>query len=486
MSSGSVLLFGKDIYVLELAADVNLMGAFGTALAIWGPVTNPFSGYCLEKNILGKIFPWEKWGRRAPWYLTHLIGAATCSCLMWLPPSFDPTLLSFWFLAMGSGLCWTLAVVFASFQSARVEIYPLKEERSEVEAYSKIMAGAGSGLGTAPQLIIAAVATRLVMTLSSVFLLALGLVSLISVPVFCEARVPHDPGKISSFFAEFWSLSKNGTMRHLLAYRFIEGLYTTVVLTSSLYYLTFIDGLWGSTRSTYVVVLGVVLAAVTIIMIPCWTQFYRVKRPGVNVNTVSSISLGSSLLAPLVLLLLRLTPLPTPVPFIFYCTVLQIFITGQTFWRFVVLAWVIDEDAHAVDGRRREALFAGAVAFADSIGRACASGLVLNGMALAGMHLESCQTVCDDDDNDCLEECQQANAEGQPGSVKTYIDILFFLVVPVCQVVATLLVYTFPIYGERVERIYAKQKVLYSGNNNLHENGSVVHGEDGTPQDGPK
>ena len=35
-SSGSVLLFGKDIYVLELAADVNLMGAFGTALAIWG------------------------------------------------------------------------------------------------------------------------------------------------------------------------------------------------------------------------------------------------------------------------------------------------------------------------------------------------------------------------------------------------------------------------------------------------------------------
>ena len=101
-----------------------------------------------------------------------------------------------------------------------------------------------------------------------------------------EARVPHDPGKISSFFAEFWSLSKNGTMRHLLAYRFIEGLYTTVVLTSSLYYLTFIDGLWGSTRSTYVVVLGVVLAAVTTIMIPCWTQFYRVKRPGVNVNTV--------------------------------------------------------------------------------------------------------------------------------------------------------------------------------------------------------
>uniref|UniRef100_A0A7S1F8M1 Uncharacterized protein n=1 Tax=Noctiluca scintillans TaxID=2966 RepID=A0A7S1F8M1_NOCSC len=241
--------------------------------------------------------------------------------------------------------------------------------------------------------------------------------------------------------------------------------------------------MWGL---SYVVVLGVVLAAVTIILIPCWTQFYRVRRPGVNVNTVSAISLGASLLAPLVLLLLRSTPVPGPVPFIFYCAVLQIFITGQTFWRFVVLAWVIDEDAHAVDGRRREALFAGAVAFADSIGRAGAAGLVLNGMALSGMNLESCQTVCNDDDNDCLEECQQANAEGQPASVKTYIDFLFFVLVPICQVVATVLVYTFPIYGERVERIYAKQEVLYSGNNNLRENGSAVHGEDGTSQDGPK
>ena len=244
MSSGSVLLFGKDICVLELAADVNLMGAFGTILAVWGPFANPLSGYCMERNILRYLFPWERWGRRAPWYLTHLIGAAICASLLWLPPSIDPKPLSVWFLLLGSVLCWTLAVIFASFQSARVEIYPLKEERGEVEAYTKIMAGIGSGLGTLPQLIIAAFATRLVMSASSAFLFLVGMVSLFSVPVFCEARVPHDPDQIGSFFREFWSLTSNSTMRHLLAYRFTEGLYTTVILTSSLNYLTFVDGLW--------------------------------------------------------------------------------------------------------------------------------------------------------------------------------------------------------------------------------------------------
>ena len=40
------------------------------------------TGYCLEKGFLSRWFPWETWGRRAPWYLTHCIGCAICTSLL--------------------------------------------------------------------------------------------------------------------------------------------------------------------------------------------------------------------------------------------------------------------------------------------------------------------------------------------------------------------------------------------------------------------
>ena len=41
-------------------------------------------GYCLEKGLLGRWFPWATWGRRAPWFLTHCAACAVTTAA--LPP----------------------------------------------------------------------------------------------------------------------------------------------------------------------------------------------------------------------------------------------------------------------------------------------------------------------------------------------------------------------------------------------------------------
>ena len=144
LACGSVFVLAKDIYVLELAADIDIMAAAGVVVAIWGPASYVLAGYCLEKGLLSRWFPWETWGRRAPWYLTHCVACAFCTSLLYFPPTWDPTLLCVWYLIWGCLCAWFLAVQFTCFESARAEIYPTKEERSETESLCKITSGLGA------------------------------------------------------------------------------------------------------------------------------------------------------------------------------------------------------------------------------------------------------------------------------------------------------------------------------------------------------
>merc|ERR1719373_1039699 len=99
--------------------------------------------------------------------------------------------------------------------------------------------------------------------------------------------------------------------------------------------------------------------------------------------------------------------------------------TGQTFWRTVAMGWLVDEDCHREHGRRREAVFVGGVSLVSSIGRALAVGLVINGLAWAGLDMTNCSQPCSDLAFDavssteaeteaaCIEECDLHNIANQ-------------------------------------------------------------------------
>jgi len=461
MACGTVLLFAKDLYIIEMGADVQMMGVIGVVLSIWGPCCYPVAGYVLERNLLGAWFPWDAWGRRAPWFLTHSLVLAVATAAVYMPPILDSTFLCLWFLACGVVLCWVLAVLFTCFEAARTEMYPTKEERSEVEAVVRITSAVGVALGIMPQLFVAAAgATFAIRTTVSLLYIGMALLSLVSLRIFRLARQEHDSAKVDSFASEVLSVAKIPACRHVMVYGLVEAVFMTVILQGAVYYLTLVDGLSGTRRSIFLAAAVVVVALALLIALPLWTQFFRVRRPNVNTNLVCGTAclLGVPL-GPLSLLLGR--ALPPGCGFLLYVFVLQVAMVGQSFWKCLALGWVVDEDCHASHGRRREAVFVGVLSFVGAIGRAMAVGLVINGLGAVGLQFEFCDQVCDGLRVPCKELCERRNIEGQPEAVKVYIQVLYYGVMPVCQALVAILAIAFPIRGERLDAIYRNQAQIF-------------------------
>lgn len=463
LACASVFVLAKDIYVLELAADIQVMAVVGVVVAIWGPTSYVLAGYCLEKGFLSKWFPWETWGRRAPWYLTHCIACAICTALLYFPPSWDPVVLCIWYLIWGCCCAWLLAVQFTCFESARAEIYPTKEERSETESLCKITSGIGNALGLVPQLVVAANMTRLSLSLAGGSFLLVGLISLISIPVLRQARQAFNPNAVTGCFIwEYLEVIRQPAFALLCMYRFFDGAVNTLLVNGALYYYTFVSGLSGSDRSLYITVTGACQGLITVSLLPVWTIFFRKKRP-VNINKVCASACTVGLVAPFVLYLLH-GLLPDPWDFLVYFVLVGASFTGQTYWRSIVLCWIVDEDCQAKAGRRREAIFVGCISLISSTGRAAASGILLTALSAAGLEVSNCAAECTDTDRDvvnCREECEVQNFESQDPAVKTCIQFFYFAVIPSCQLIAVFLTWIFPIHSHRLELIYKNQEELY-------------------------
>jgi len=383
-----------------------------------------------------------------------------CTGAVYVPPSLESTFLCVWFLFWGMLLCWILAVLFTCFEAARAEMYPTKEERSEVESVVKITSGIGTSLGVLPQLIIAAGATQQARTMASVFFFVVALVSLFSLRVFRLARQAYDSDKVDSFASQFLGLVKIPACRHFMLYRFVEAMLTTVGLQGALYYLTLVDMMTGSERSFILVAAGAVAGFAALLALPCWTWFFRVRRPSINSNVVAGIVciLGVPL-GPLSLYIGSF--LPAGAGLLLFCFVMQATVTGNTFWRCFALGWLCDEDCHSCEGRRREAVFVGMMSFVSSIGRAVAVGLVINGLAAVGLDFANCEEECIGGADACMKLCEKQNLEGQPAAVKTYIQALYHGLMPLCQFIVAVLAMTFPIHGERLDAIYRNQARMF-------------------------
>lgn len=465
MLCGTVMQFGKDIYILTLGANVGLMGVAGTVLAVWVPCCGPLVGYVLDKNLLVGLFPWERWGRRAPWFMTHIVGAAFCTAAVFVPPSFDSQFLCVWFLIVGFANTWFITVLFNCIEAARLEIYPTKEERSECEALVKVLVGVGTGMGILTQLVILDVGTNVAVNAAGGVILVLALTSLVAVPVLRSARQVYDRSSVGSPWAELRGVFSIAAFWHFVAYRFSEGLLNSLFISNMLYYLTFVERQVDRKRSATIVGAGFVISVLNAALLLPWTQFFRVRRRGVNVNVVCASVMFAGVLAPVVLAVLKALT-PSPVSLVGFVCVVQCTITGQTFWRAAALGWLVDEDCQAKVGRRRESLLYGCSSFFNSIGRALGIGLILIPLAVAGLSVEHCETVCDAETDKaareaCVGACDRRNIDEQPQSVRDYVNAVYYGLTPFLQFITAMLVYTFPIYGARLDAIYLGQVGIY-------------------------
>ena len=111
------------------------------------------------------------------------------------------------------------------------------------------------------------------------------------------------------------------------------------MVNGALYYYTFVSGLNGSERSLYITITGVAQGVVTVSLLPFWTIFFR-KRRAVNINKVCAGACCVGLLAPLALYSFH-GLLPDPWDFLVYFVLVGGSFTGQTYWRAIVLCWIL-------------------------------------------------------------------------------------------------------------------------------------------------
>eukprot|EP00927_Polykrikos_kofoidii_P056330 TRINITY_DN50478_c0_g1_i1.p1 TRINITY_DN50478_c0_g1~~TRINITY_DN50478_c0_g1_i1.p1 ORF type:complete len:616 (+),score=61.46 TRINITY_DN50478_c0_g1_i1:159-1850(+) len=484
MAAGTVLSTAKDIYILKLGASVAGMSAVSTILAVWGPVASPLVGYMLDKDLLVRWFPWEKWGRRAPWYFTHLVLTAILTGVVFLPPSFNSLGLCIWFFFIGVLGIWVLTVDWNCLESARAEIFPTKEQRSQSEASVKIFVGVGMGIGVCTQLFILDQGTVLSMHVSSIVIFIVSLISLVSVPLLRLARVKYDSSCVRFPWAETLSVLRIPAMRHFFFYRFMEGLVNNLLYANMLYHLTFVERLWGHHRSSAIFVGGLIVGITSSIMLPVWTQFFRFRRR-VNTNVVCASATALGLLASPILAFLQTVTSP-PTGFFVYIGWVNLSLTMQSFWRVCVFGWLVDEDSLTEDNRRRESIFHGSGSFFSAIGAAVSVGIMFIPLALLGLQVKNCGVHCQGDSEAvdmtaCLEACDRQNVSEQPDGVAFFIQAINYVIMPFFELVLAICMFTFPIYGERLERLCAAMAAVAAAVASEKEASTALTGTEDTP-----
>ena len=131
-----ILWFSKDVYVLKLGADTARVGAVAIAWSFLCPGLYPIAGRLMDREP--PLIDWPGWGRRAPWFLVHLVLLAVACGLVFLPPH-SAAVLEVWLGTMLFISAWCLAVVLNAIEATHAEIYPFKEERALVQALFKFV-----------------------------------------------------------------------------------------------------------------------------------------------------------------------------------------------------------------------------------------------------------------------------------------------------------------------------------------------------------
>lgn len=466
-----ILFFAKDMYILKFGADAVRCGAVATAWALFSPLVYLSAGRLMDAHLW--LSQWPGWGRRAPWFATHVPPLSATIGLIFMPglwsvPEPGSPMLDVWFaICLVTGI-WYVAVLLNTLDSARVEIYPFKGERVQVEALSKFVGVFAVATAISPQLLLWALFTFPVRAAVSGIWATCLLLSLAALPTLQDAQQPC-AARGANELSEFVKIFRSPPMMHASLLRFWHSACDTTANTFSIYYLTFVGGLTSRERAFWMALCGFMFVAMELgILVPFWNWLWsgtsgnKSTFRGHSMQKVCLLLyLQAAVVPPLLMLLLPRLGVPSPWEWVACVMADRLFLSPQSFFRTISFSWAVDDDCHRGQGSRREALHAGLVRLFEEEGRTIAMGLTL-GLGWMGLQVRNCDLECQiHDQADCMTSCELQDIAQQPATVANYIMTVRLCAIPVFALLAAFHIWRYPIHGRRLEALQVTQSVQF-------------------------
>lgn len=483
----------KDIYLEKFGLDATSFSLLVTIGSFWHPFQDIIMGRLQDKEVLSRFFPVERWGRRAPWLLTHCIIAALGASVMYLPPAGNGAYA--WYLVVWILTTWGVAGSLIAFEAARQNVYPYKEERIKVEGLCKYSCMAGGGAGGLVFIVLSKDASLAVRLAFVLYIIPLGLTSLEAVPLFREVHYnkevhsAEDTSGILQILWEalphglrIWLRKRNGdtgeeveekpnnrALQHLLAMKFWHGCYGVCISSMLLYYVTYVLRMssWG--RVQVIVGAGFAAGLTEALMNLVWMHLFTKHDSLRDVTGRSDRTLLYSVLslrlvnAALTFFLIAFLE-PSVFLMFVWCIVTRIGLCSFSFFRVSAQCWLVDEDcmsgACAEDASRRnmrEGQIFGALSMSQVMAAAIFSSLTFLGLGLAGFETKNCESICVTEglgDTDCVDSCFRGVIDGQPQSLRLYVRFVMGIFAPLCELLIAYHAFKFPIKNARLRKLY--------------------------------
>lgn len=486
----------KDVYLEKFGADATAIGCLFSVISFWSPLTEFLVGHLQDRGCLARFFPLDRWGKRAPFLLTHCIIAACAASVVYMPPSDSSGPLEIWFVVMLMLSYWGAASCVIAFESARQEIYPYKEERIVVEGLCKYTCMMGGGCGAIPVLVLMADASMLNRLGALIYIFLFGLVSLEAVPIFKEARQAKvdikdedteetstpDTGSVLDILREVkprccrrrnqQESAPNMAFRHLMAVKFWHGAYGASIGSTLFYYVTYVLRLGGWER-LQVIAAGGLIAGVTEIGLNL--VYMRLFSAGDGRNDLGGskdrrllhyVVFCRLLNALATFLIIGWADASITMVFLWAFTT-RLGLASFSFWRVSAQCWLVDEDCifGAVPGRKRQGIIFGALAMTQNFAGALFSSMTFLGLGLAGLETVNCEAQCKHLSSkvvdttgvvsECIDECFLGVIAQQPESLRMYVRAVIGMWAPFCELLIAFHAWKYPIKGARLRRLYA-------------------------------
>lgn len=483
----------KDIYLEKFGLDATSFSLLVTIGSFWHPFQDIIMGRLQDKEVLSRFFPVERWGRRAPWLLTHCIIAALGASVMYLPPAGNGAYA--WYLVVWILTTWGVAGSLIAFEAARQNVYPYKEERIKVEGLCKYSCMAGGGAGGLVFIVLSKDASLAVRLAFVLYIIPLGLTSLEAVPLFREVhynKEVHSAEDTSGILQILWEALPHGlriwlrkqngdtgeeveekpnnrALQHLLAMKFWHGCYGVCISSMLLYYVTYVLRMssWG--RVQVIVGAGFAAGLTEALMNLVWMHLFTKHDSLRDVTGRSDRTLLYSVLslrlvnAALTFFLLAFLE-PSVFLMFVWCIVTRIGLCSFSFFRVSAQCWLVDEDcmsgACAEDASRRnmrEGQIFGALSMSQVMAAAIFSSLTFLGLGLAGFETKNCESICVTEglgDTDCVDSCFRGVIDGQPQSLRLYVRFVMGIFAPLCELLIAYHAFKFPIKNARLRKLY--------------------------------
>ena len=133
------------IYALVFSCDIGTLGAILFCAAIFDCLINPYVGLIQDKESLSRWFSVERYGRRAPWFLTHAPIQMLTVFLICFPfgrtsgQDGDAWDMYVWFAAVIFIGKWASTVCGISVFASMDEIFPTQRERARVWSLNMVL-----------------------------------------------------------------------------------------------------------------------------------------------------------------------------------------------------------------------------------------------------------------------------------------------------------------------------------------------------------